>query len=563
MISYTSKEKSTLTKVDMMWMLLIVVIYGIVSFINLGAFENPQTFWSPKLSGDYAVISLNKEEYVEKIRHFTGPNFGKYKMYISSDNKNFKDIGELEQKKVFAWVDTPMNQTFRYLAFKAKDPESFMGDVALYDKEGKALQVAYITKNAKELVDEASVVPEKISYLNSTYFDEVYHARTAYEHINKMIPYEWTHPPLGKIIIGLPVRILGMTPFAYRLMGELAGIAMLIVIYILAKRMFSDARYAVLASVLLAADTMHFVQTRIATVDSFLVLFIMLSYLFIYQYIKCRDSDDLIIKLLNLFFSGVFIGAAIATKWSAMYGAVGLAIIFFIDFFKRMSNKYHNFIWKKQVFIIILSCFIFFMLIPFGIYILSYSPFFETKFGTVNPFGEFIKLQQRMYKYHAELKATHPYSSPWYLWPLDIKPVWYYKGIVPKGLTATIVAIGNPIIWWSGIAAVFWLIKEVVVHRKQRDIFIIIALLALYLPYAFIPRVMFLYHYFPVVPFLILAVVSLLRHIVLTTKKPSMIKWYGMLAILNFIFFYPICSGMTIPTFYAVLTRWIPMWQFY
>ena len=81
-----------------------------------------------------------------------------------------------------------------------------------------------------------------------------------------------------------------------------------------------------------------------------------------------------------------------------------------------------------------------------------------------------MKLQQRMYKYHAELKATHPYSSPWYLWPLDIKPVWYYKGIVPKGVTATIVAIGNPIIWWSGIAAFIWLIKEAVLHRKQQDI---------------------------------------------------------------------------------------------
>lgn len=563
MIHYNNKEKPTLTQIDIIWMLLITFIYGVISFINLGTLKNPQTFWSPSLSGDYAVVSLNKQEYVSKIRHFTGPIFGSYKVYVSDDNKNFRYIGDLDQKKVFAWKDTNINQTFRYLALKANDNASFMGEIGILGKEGNFLKSDFTTKNAEVLVDEMNTVPKKISYLNSTYFDEIYHARTAYEHINKMIPYEWTHPPLGKLIIGIPVRILGMTPFAYRLMGELAGIAMLIVIYMFAKRMFGRTVYAILASVLLAADSMHFVQTRIATVDSFLVLFIMLSYLFMYYYIKCEDNGSLSIKLVHLFFSGLFIGAAIATKWSAAYGAMGLAIIFFINFFKRMRNKYHNYIWKKQVSLIIIGCFVFFVFIPFGVYVLSYLPFFETKFGEVNPFGEFIKLQKQMYKYHAELKAAHPYGSPWYLWPLDIKPVWYYKGAVPKGFVATIVAIGNPIIWWSGIAAAVFLIKEALQNRNQDDSFIVIALLALYIPYAFIDRVMFLYHYFPVVPFLILAVVSVLKRIAASTAKPAIMQWYGILAVINFIFFYPICSGMNIPIAYAVLTRWLPIWQFY
>jgi dolichyl-phosphate-mannose--protein O-mannosyl transferase len=562
-IYYSTKDKSAITQIDKMWMLLIILIYSAISFINLGRLDNPQTFWSPNLTGDYAVLGLSKKEHVLKLRHFAGPVFGNYKMYISDDNKNFRYIGELKQEKVFAWKDTNVNQSFRYLAFKANDHASFMGDLGIYNKEGKVLETEFITKNAKVLVDETDKLPDKISYLNSTYFDEIYHVRTAYEHVHKMRAYEWTHPPLGKLIIGLSIRVFGITPFSYRLMGEIAGISMLAVIYILAKRLFGETRYAVLAAVLLASDGMHFVQTRIATVDSFLVLFIMLAYLFMYQYIKTEDNGSLGMKLIHLFFSGLFMGAGIAVKWSGVYGGIGLAVIFFINFFTRMKNKYHNYIWKKQVIFIVIGCIIFFILIPFGIYLLSYIPFFETQFGETNPFGEFIKLQKQMYKYHSELQSVHPYGSAWYLWPLDIKPVWYYKGMTPKGFVSTIVAMGNPIIWWSGAAAAIYLIKEVIVRRKEEDKYIIIALFSLYIPYAFIPRVMFLYHYFPVVPFLILAIVSSLRHIIEAMGKSAVIQWYGILAVINFIFFYPIWSGLNIPIAYAVLTRWFPIWQFY
>ena len=60
--------------------------------------------------------------------------------------------------------------------------------------------------------------------MNSTYFDEIYHARTAYEHIHGIRPYENTHPPLGKILIGIRIRLFGMTPFGWRFIGTLLGV---------------------------------------------------------------------------------------------------------------------------------------------------------------------------------------------------------------------------------------------------------------------------------------------------------------------------------------------------
>ena len=39
------------------------------------------------------------------------------------------------------------------------------------------------------------------SWWNSTYFDEIYHARTGYEFLHASAPYETSHPPLGKVLM--------------------------------------------------------------------------------------------------------------------------------------------------------------------------------------------------------------------------------------------------------------------------------------------------------------------------------------------------------------------------
>ena len=73
------------------------------------------------------------------------------------------------------------------------------------------------------------------SWWNSTYFDEIYHARTGYEFTKGTVPYETSHPPLGKVLISCCIMIFGMTPFGWRFAGALAGILMLPGIYLLTK----------------------------------------------------------------------------------------------------------------------------------------------------------------------------------------------------------------------------------------------------------------------------------------------------------------------------------------
>ena len=96
--------------------------------------------------------------------------------------------------------------------------------------------------------------------MDNMYFDEIYHARTAYEMIKHENLYEITHPPLGKGLMSIGIRIFGMNPFGWRFMGTLIGILMLPVMYLLAKRLTRRTTFAVVATFLLMFDFMHFAR---------------------------------------------------------------------------------------------------------------------------------------------------------------------------------------------------------------------------------------------------------------------------------------------------------------
>jgi len=555
-------------KKDLIIISIITIIYAIISFINLGGFIDPQTFWHIENSGEYIVLEI-EEQKVSKIRHYTGPRFGTYELYISNNGTNYTYLKDLEQTSVFAWADLDINKEFKYLKIVGKTPDSYLGDIALYNNEKDIIKIVAINQEAKLVIDEQNTVPDKISFMNSSYFDEIYHPRTAYEYVHGLDVYEWTHPPLGKLLMAIPVAILGMCPFAYRLMGNIAGILMVPTIYVLAKDMFKNRKYAILAAIIMAFDNFHFAQTRLATVDSFLVLFIMLSFMFMYKYIILTDKDKIKSKLLMLFFSGLFMGLAIATKWTGCFAGVGLAVIFFAKLIKTnviekfelnkngLNIKFKEKKWSKESTIIIISAVAFFVIIPIIIYLACYIPD-----KNVNTLEEIWNLQINMYKYHAELEAEHPFTSNWYTWFIMKKPVWYYSGTVEAGMHSTISGIGNPIIWWTGLLGMLYVLIKGIRKFDRECWFIIISILTALIPYLSISRIMFMYHYFPVLPFMMLCITMLIKDIESKIKFKNVYLIYILIIGVAFIYFYPVVSGMTVSEEYIEATKWLDSWYY-
>ena len=375
--------------------------------------------------------------------------------------------------------------------------------------------------------------------MNSSYFDEIYFARTAYEYANGLRAYEWTHPPLGKLLQAIPLKIFHqMAPFFYRLMGNIAGILMILVIYLFAKKIFKSNFYATIAALLMAFDTFHFAQTRMGTVDSFLVLFIMLSFYFMYNYINEESPNR------NLFLSGIFFALATSTKWIGLYAGLALAIIFFTYIIRK----------KKISLKLLLKATSFFVIIPLIIYIATYFIYPNVEWFESFSFKEIINQTIRMFNYHSQLTETHFFSSPYYTWPLSYKPVWY--------LHASITGVGNIFIWWMGIIGSIYLIIKAIRKKDKASLFILTAIVFTFLPFVFIGRAMFLYHYFAILPLIMLAVVLLLKDICEKWHKRAIIYIYLALVIIFFIIYYPAVSGMYMPNNYFEFIKLFSTWYF-
>ena len=550
-------------KIDWIIMGVLMLIFAVLAFKDLGTLESPQTFFMADQNNAEVTINLTGDKTnVLTMRHFTGPEFGDYQLYTSDDGSNYEYLMDFKQTSVFTWEDLKIDKTFKYLKIVSKQAGSYLGEVQLYDNYGMKLGITAADDQSTLVVDELDTVPGTISYTNSAYFDEIYFARTAYEYTEGLNTNEWVHPPLGKLIQSIPIVVLGMNTFAYRLMGVIAGLLMIPVLYVFAKTLFIDRKYALLAGVLMTFDCFHFAQSRMGTVDGFLVLFSMLSALFMTKYLVMTNKANVKKKIKYLGLSALFIGCAIATKWTGLFVGSALAIIFFAHFIYRNRGKAE--MKKEDARKIIIWTIVFFTVIPIVIYLLSYFLFPNLYPYHISSLGDLFKQTGEMFKYHSTLEATHPFTSDWYTWPLMTKPVWYYVGYLSGDLKSTIVGIGNPAIWWVGIPAMLYLVISLSKKktRKQSNMFILAFIACTWLPYVFIGRVMFMYHFYITLPFIMLAIVAMFKWINEKIKDHSLMIFYIGVVILLFIYFYPVISGQVESSSYIDSLKWFSSWIF-
>ena len=535
-----------LNKIDFITILIIVLLYSFLSFYRLGSNISPNTFERVN-KNDKLLIELKEMDDVIKFKIFSGEQNSKYKLYLSKDNIDFEYYGEIEGRGALSWDFIKPKIKSKYVLLEFTE-NSTIGEVALYNNSKEKIALNKITINSHQtdlLTDEQDTVPDKVSYMNTSYFDEVYFARTAYEYVENIPTYEWTHPPLGKLIQAIPIFITKhLSPFNYRLMGNISGILMIIIMYLFGKELFKKRKYSIFASLLMFFDTFHFVQTRMGTVDSHLVLFMMTSALGMIKY--CNNKN-----MINFLISGIFFGLSVCVKWTGLYCGLGLAIIYFTYMIK---NKEFN---LKHI----LSGFSFFVVIPLIFYIGLYLLFPNNNINYTNNLKSIMKQQEQMYNYHSKLDAEHFFSSDWYTWPISYKPVWYHEAIVDTTSKETISGIGNIVIWWVGIVAMISLIPKLL-KKDKNSFYLLVLILSLWLPYVFIGRIMYMYHYFPVLPFMMLAITGLFKHIDEKYKLTYLIPIYLIFVIAFFIIYYPVITGNVVSIDYLKKIELFKSWYF-
>ncbi len=584
-----SLKRHPMERRDVLPIVIITLVCAFLGYFKLGDFQDPQSFYRFEASNNTVVITLDEPTDIGSLMYYTGLWIGHYDLEFSSDGVNWQrqypeDGKDYEMNQphsdLFKWLYAtinPDNLPTKYIRLTAADTPIELGEIALYTKFGTIIPTEEITCEASALFDEQNIVPEAPSYMNSMYFDEIYHGRTAYENLHMERIYETTHPPLGKLIISIGVSIFGMVPFGWRFMGVLFGVAMLPLLYILLKNMFGKTVIAACGTILFGFDFMHFVQTRIATIDTYGVFFILVSYFFMYRYIT-QDVDTPFKKALApLALSGLFFGIGCASKWIVIYAGVGLLALYVLRLIWTYKVFEENEIsgYKRYLFKTLAFSFLFFIIVPAIIYCLSYiqnGRIAGMRLGDGmlwNP--DYYKMiwdnQKFMFSYHSGLVATHSYSSTWWQWILDARPILYYRDTsMGGGLKSSFASFGNPIVWWGGFMAIIAMIVRFVRAKDFKALFIVIGYLSQLGPWLIVSRIVFIYHYFPSVLFLVLA----LAHVLNTIWERKLGRYKAAVfgftasAVALFAAFYPVLTGIPVAEEYTkYFLRWIPpMWPF-
>lgn len=257
-------------------------------------------------------------------------------------------------------------------------------------------------------------------------FDEVYHAFTAkmyalnryeawvwWESPPDGVAYEWTHPPLAKVLMSWGIsavggpgeiptkvadptytqtsaeqeaekktnKILANSSMGWRVFSALFGVLATYGIFLLSSSVFKNKWVGVISAFLLTFDFLPLVQSRTAMNDIFAVTFLIFAF---YFFTKREESDKAPSHLLNhrlsftnWILTSIFVGCAVASKWTSFFGIglLGLYQLLTVLFYlihNKLKIKIGIRMLAQQA-VLVLTCMLF---IPFVIYLLSYWQLF-------------------------------------------------------------------------------------------------------------------------------------------------------------------------------------------
>lgn len=380
-------------------------------------------------------------------------------------------------------------------------------------------------------------------------FDEVYYAKNAASlitdgvELNEQGAAEFVvHPPMGKWLIGIGIKLFGNNESGWRIIAAIVGSASVLLIYLIVQRLFKSLFLSNIAAALFALDGLHLVMSRVALLDIFLMFFILLTF-----YLILRD---------NLWLSGVVIGLAAATKWSAVF-----AIPFLILLTVNIGRA--NFVtWSKR--------FYQFVLTPIGIYLLSWSGWFISAKGWARDSGS--NLFSSLWNYHVEimnfhrgLTEQHTYAANPWSWLVLGRPTSFYyetpKNCGAQSCSQEILAIGTPILWWAGIFAIAITVGLFIVNRDRISAYILAGIAGTYLPWFFIQnRTTFYFYAIAIFPFIVLSLINVFNWALINQKNRKFIYGFVIAVGINFIYFMPIFIGINIPYVDWLARMWLPSW---
>ncbi|MGI5290741.1 dolichyl-phosphate-mannose--protein mannosyltransferase [Nonomuraea polychroma] len=395
------------------------------------------------------------------------------------------------------------------------------------------------------------------------------------------------HPPLGKWMIAIGEWWFGMTPFGWRFVGAVAGTLSILIMARVARRMTRSTLLGCLAGLLLALDGLHFVLSRTALLDVFLMFWVLAAFAcvvvdrdWVRQRLPETSSPEEAWPQVGMrpwrLAAGACLGAACAVKWSGVFFWLAFAALSLIwdagagralGLRPRLSAALQGLTGA-------------FALAPATVYVLSWSGWFlraegwgrnweqATQAGpgffVFDSLRSWLGYQLQVLGFHTGLETPHSYMSEPWQWPLLQRPVAFHYLSPPNACAAedcsqAVLGVGTPALWYFALPALVVLIARYAAVRDWRAGAVLLGYGAGWLPWFYYAiadnRTMYLFYMLPVVPFMVLALVIVagLAHgpggmVSIRRAMGAAVVGAGALIVLvNFWWLYPILSGETIP----------------
>ncbi|WP_078859887.1 phospholipid carrier-dependent glycosyltransferase [Streptomyces rubellomurinus] len=421
------------------------------------------------------------------------------------------------------------------------------------------------------------------------------------------------HPPVGKWIIGAGEQLFGMNPFGWRFSVALLGTLSVLMLARIARRMFRSTLLGCVAGLLLAVDGLHLVLSRAALLDLVVMFWTVAAFGFLLldrDRTRARLAAALggvenaeLAQRLRLGWrpyriaAGVCIGLTCATKWSGLYvmAAFGLMSVLWDVGARRLAGAPRPYaaVLTRDV----LPAFVSVVLVSTATYVASWWGWFASSnapgqggwgrdwaVGRTTDYPwipEGLRAlwhyHSTVYEFHTNLHDPHVYqSNPW-SWLVLGRPVsFYYES--PKrgeaGCTAAdcareVLGIGTPLLWWAAVVALVYCLWRWAFRRDWRAGALLCGLAAGYLPwFLYQERTIFLFYAVVFVPFLVLAVTMLIGALIGPAGASRDRRIIGsaaagllvLMIVWNFLYFYPLFTGQTIPLDDWRARMWFNSW---
>ena len=352
-----------------------------------------------------------------------------------------------------------------------------------------------------------------IGRFNTLVFDEVYFANNAYNYLHQL-PFFDIHPPLGKLLIALGLKLSEILPFdktivtttdqwvlpswSYRWLNAAIGSMIPLLGAALIQTLTRRKSYAFIVGILLTLDGLLLVESRYALINIYLIFFGLLGHwLFFQALLRSPQDRSLWPRSLGFTLAGVSLGACVSIKWNglgfllALFLLWGLGILYalgrsfrqsgttlFPRFLRRLqqSTPYSASssvgdpwavdLLRKITILRPYPFFLYLVLLPAIVYRLQWIPHLR-----INSDFNFWQVHRQIWTYNTNLgtgETVHPYCSTWNTWPWLIRPVAYFFheikvseeanlfGLSPLSLPRIydVHALGNPFLWWCASLAI-------------------------------------------------------------------------------------------------------------